>query len=455
MELSSLLQKERKLMYRKWSLMTSILALVTLLLLTACGGSSTNTSKTGNSTGLLDPNKKYTVSFWEVFATGANKTSLEALTKQYMQVHPNVTVTLQSFDSYATLKTKLTAAIAAGKPPTLSQVYESWATQYQQAGSIVSLQPFIAGKNGLSQNDLADFYPSLLKDGQINGTQYMLPFNKSDLVMYYNADVLQKLGIKPPTTIQQLESDLTKVTKADGSQWGMSFTPSSDEWSILYKSFGGGDFASGDGKSVAFASDANAKSAKQALAELVPYVKSGAVHVTKGFNWQNDFASQKSVFALSTIASYPFIKQAVGTTFQFTEAPVPAGPAGQFTVLYGTNLVLFAGTAADTQAAGWDYMKFLTSTQTNEAFVQQTGYMPVRQSAFNSTALQGYYAKAPAGKAGPQSLPFAFVDSTLPAWDTCRDIIATGYTSVLVGQSTTDAALTKMAQSCNSVLAQG
>ena len=124
-------------------------------------------------------------------------------------------------------------------------------------------------------------------------------------------------------------------------------------------------------------------------------------------------------------------------------------------MLYGTNLVLFAGTDADPQAAGWDYMKFLTSTETNEAFVQQTGYMPVRQSAFNSTTLQGYYAKAPAGKAGPQSLPFAFVDSTLPAWDTCRDIIATDYTSVLVGQSTADAALSKMAQSCNSALAQG
>jgi multiple sugar transport system substrate-binding protein len=435
--------------------MTSILALMTLLFLPSCGSPSTNTTTIGNNTGLLDPHKKYSVSFWEVFATGANKTALEALTKQYMQEHSNVTVTLQAFDSYATLKTKLTAALAAGKPPTLAQVYESWATQYQQAGSIVSLQPFIAGRNGLSQSDLADFYPSLLKDGQINGTQYMLPFNKSDLVMYYNADVLQKLGITPPTTIQELESDLTKVTKADSSQWGMSFTPSSDEWSILYKAFGGGDFVSGDGKRTAFASDTNARFAKQALAELVPFVKSGAVHVTKGFNWQNDFASQKSVFALSTIASYPFIKKAVGNTFQFSEAPVPAGPAGQFTVLYGTNLVLFAGVDVDAQAAGWDYMKFLTSTETNEAFVQQTGYMPVRQSAFNSAALQSYYAKAPASKAGPQSLAFAFVDSTLPAWDTCRDSIATDYTSVLVGQSTADAALTKMAQSCNAALAQG
>ena len=98
-------------MYRKWSLMTSVITLTMLLLLTACGGSSTNTSNTGNNTGLLDPHKKYTVNFWEVFATGANKTSLEALTKQYMQVHPNVTVTLQSFDSYATLKTKLTSNV--------------------------------------------------------------------------------------------------------------------------------------------------------------------------------------------------------------------------------------------------------------------------------------------------------------------------------------------------------
>src|SRR5947209_17495783 len=104
MELFSLSQKERQPMYRKWSLMTSVIALVMLLLLTACGGSSTNTSKTGNGSGLHDPNKKYTVSFWEVFTTGANKTSLQAWTKQYMQAHPTVTITLQSIDSYSTLK---------------------------------------------------------------------------------------------------------------------------------------------------------------------------------------------------------------------------------------------------------------------------------------------------------------------------------------------------------------
>src|SRR5579859_6663344 len=142
-----MIRKEGTYMQRKRSSMTFVIAVITMLLLTACGttsaGNATTSGSGSASPGVLDPNKKYTVNFWEVFATGANKTVLESLTKQYMQTHPNVTVNLQPYDSYATLKTKLTAAIAAGKPPTISQVYETWANQYQQSDAIVSLQPFI------------------------------------------------------------------------------------------------------------------------------------------------------------------------------------------------------------------------------------------------------------------------------------------------------------------------
>lgn len=441
-------------MDRNWSRKILAIVMMMMFFMAACGEQPSNSGAPAN-TGGLDPNKKYTVNFWEAFATGANKTSLEALTKRYMQLHPNVDVKLQAYDSYPTLKTKLTAAIAAGNPPTMSQIYESWANQYQQSGALVSLQPFIAGKNGLSQQDLQDFYPSLLQDGQIGGVQYELPFNKSDEVLYYNVDALQKLGITPPTTFQELEADLTKVTKPDGSQWGLSFTPSSDEWSVLYKIFGGSDFVSADGKHSAFASSANSKAAQQALGELAPLVKSGAVHITQSFNWQNDFASQKSLFAISTIASYPFIVQASANAFKLMEVPIPPGPAGQFTVLFGTNLSIYSAASPDSQVAAWDYMKYLTGFEAGAAFVRETGYMPVRASVFASSNLQDYYGKVPARKAGPQSLKFAFVASTIPAWDQCRDIITTNFIATLNGQSTADAALTKMASACDSALAQG
>ncbi len=438
-------------MRHTWFRMSFVIAMITLLLLTACGGNSTpTTTTTSNDPSVLDANKHYTVDFWEAFGVGANKTALESLTAQYMQSHANVKVNLTPYDSYPTLQTKLNAAIAAHKTPAIAQVYETWASQYQQSGQIVSLQPYISGKNGLSAQDLSDFYPSLLADGKINGEQYMLPFNKSDEVVYYNADVLQSMNIAPPTTLQDFVTDLTKVTQS-GSRWGLSLTPSVDEWSILYKSLGGKNFVAQDGKSVAFNQDPDKNAAKQALDTLAPLVKSGAIHVTSGYAWQNDFLSQKSVFAISTIASYPFLAKG---GFKFSEAPIPAGPAGQYTVLFGTNLALFKGVDNDTRAAAWDFMKYLTGTSANTAFVKGTGYMPVRQSTFNSPDLQSYYTQIPARKVGPQMLNNAFVASILPAWQTCRDEISAGFTSVLKGQATSDDALTKMAQRCNDDLSK-
>jgi multiple sugar transport system substrate-binding protein len=436
------------------SIIISALLLITMVMLSACGGGSTGTSTTssnGQDPTVLDPNKQYTVDFWEAFSTGANKTVLTALAQQYMQKHPNIKINLQAFDSYATLQTKLNAAIAGKQTPAIAQVYENGAVAYQRTGQIVSLQPYITGKNGLSEADLSDFYPSLLDDGKINGTQYMLPFNKSDEALYYNADLLQKLNMKLPTTLDEFVATLKQVTKP-GEQWGLSFTPSVDEWATFYKALGGKQFTSQDGQSTAFDKGDDKAYAKQALDLLAPLVKSGAVHVTSGYSWQNDFIAQKSVFAIATIASYPFLAAGIKNSFKFSEAAIPGGPAGNYTVLYGTNVALFKGVSDDTRAAAWDFMKFLTSKDANTTFVKGTGYMPIRKSVFNSSELQSYYDQVPARKVGPLQIDSAFVPSILPGWESCRDNITNEFTSTLKGLHTSDAALTKMGQQCSDSL---
>ncbi|GCE11589.1 ABC transporter substrate-binding protein [Tengunoibacter tsumagoiensis] len=434
-------------MLRTRSYMVLLFAIIAMVLMSACGPASTSTD-TANDPTKFDTTKSYSFDFYEAFATDPNKSALEALTKQYMDAHPKIKINLNAFDSYGTLQTKLNAAIAAKTPPAIAQVYENWAVQYQQHNNIVSLQPYISGQqNGLS--DLSDFYPSLVNDGKINGTQYMLPFNKSDMVIYYNADALQQYNLSAPKSVDELLTDVTKVTKADGSQWGLSVTPDVDLWSILYKSFGGKDFVSKDGKSETFDQGANKTASLSSLGGLAPLVKAGAVHITNGYAWQNDFIAQKSVFVISTIASYPFLAKPIGSTFKFNEAPIPAGPGGQYTVLFGTNLSLFSGVDAGTRAAAWDYLKFLISAKANIDFVKGTGYMPIRKSAFNSKDLQTYYAEVPARKVGPQVIDHAFVASFEPGWQTCRTDIGSVFTGVLKGQQTPDAGLTIMAQKCN------
>jgi ABC-type glycerol-3-phosphate transport system substrate-binding protein len=94
-------------------------------------------------------------------------------------------------------------------------------------------------------------------------------------------------------------------------------------------------------------------------------------------------------------------------------------------------------------------MKFLVSTTSNISFVQQTGSIPIRQSAFNSQSLQSYYAQNPASKVGLAQMSHAYVASTITIWDECIGYITTNYVSVLNGHSTAAAALKNMAQSCN------
>lgn len=81
--------------------------------------------------------------------------------------------------------------------------------------------------------------------------------------------------------------------------------------------------------------------------------------------------------------------------------------------------------------------------------------MPVRQSTFNSSTLQSYYTQVSARKVGAESINNAFVASTVPAWEQCISIINTSFTDVLNGQTTAEAAGTKMVQQCTSALQQG
>ena len=66
-------------------------------------------------------------------------------------------------------------------------------------------------------------WPSALNDLlQYNGKYYATPLNYATLMMYYHKDLFTAAGITaPPTTWAEWQSDIKKLTKADGSQYGM------------------------------------------------------------------------------------------------------------------------------------------------------------------------------------------------------------------------------------------
>ena len=71
---------------------------------------------------------------------------------------------------------------------------------------------------------LKSFYPTLMQNGTTGGKTWGIPFQRSTIVMYYNKDAFRAAGLdpeNPPATWDELSAAGKKLTKADGSQWGV------------------------------------------------------------------------------------------------------------------------------------------------------------------------------------------------------------------------------------------
>jgi multiple sugar transport system substrate-binding protein len=383
--------------------------------------------------------------------------SLTGLTKEFNATHPSMEVQLVQMANYNTLQTKTIGAIAAKDPPLIAQAYENWAAQYSTGFYLSTFDSYINGANGLSKAEIADFFPAMWNSSKLaDGKRYMMPFNKSSVVLYYNKDMLKAAGIAhPPTTWQEFADDCVLLTKTDDkgdqTQWGASHTPSVDLWYGLVYAYGG-RVLSDTYDNVLFANNNGAKAGTQLFADL--YTKK-FMHYTTAYGDQTDLGVGKAGMTFGSVAGRTYYEQAVGGKFELGEAPLPAGPAGQAAALYGTNVVMFGNAPKYTQRqkdAAWAYIKWFTSPHTQAVWAAQTGYMPARQSSLSDPILVAAYAANPEKKAGLDQLSGSVLEPPTGGWNDARSKISTNLQNIYLGKVTVAEGLKKMAIDVQAVI---
>src|SRR5215467_1547384 len=246
------------------------------LAMAACGGSAGGGGGQSTAAQLPALNHHVTVSFWHAMAGGSQKPTLEAITKAFNESQPNVTVNLQVYPDYGTLNQKTLAALAAGTPPDMAQCYENWAAKYNQSRALADLTPYVNAKDGMTAADLKDYWPIMLNDGRLSGTYYMWPFNKSDAVLFYNADMFTAAGIDhAPATWDEFTADARKLT-VPGQRWGTDFSLAGgyeNVWEAMNSEFGGTLLNKDQAKSTF-----NAGPGQQAIQVFADLVKGGYAH---------------------------------------------------------------------------------------------------------------------------------------------------------------------------------
>jgi multiple sugar transport system substrate-binding protein len=198
----------------------------------------------------------------------------------------------------------------------------------------------------------------------------------------------------------------------------------------------------------------NSTAGQQAIQVFADLVKNGYAHRVSGFDDENDLGSQHIGMFLGTIAGYSFVKAAVAGKFNLTTAVVPGGPKGNMIEMFGTNACVFAKSPADVQQGAFQYIKYFTNAENTAQWSQQTGYMPVRQSAFK-TMQTSFYPQNPNLKVAVDQLPHAIFSPSVPTWDQASTAILTDLVNIVDGKETAKAGLDNAAKKVDDILTTG
>jgi ABC-type glycerol-3-phosphate transport system substrate-binding protein len=377
-----------------------------------------------------------TISFWHAM-TGAHGEALAYLIQKFQQENPGIVVDLVYQGGYSALQQKLTAAVAAGQPPTIAQQYENWTTQWLDA--LVDLDLFV------SEAVLSDILPqfSQIFDGRV----VTVPFNKSILVLYYRPDLIPN----PPKTWAEFEEIVAKIGKDEEKGiYGTAFRPPNPEIFLTFLAQAGGSILSEDWKTVIINNEAGLEAAEFA-ARVAKYALIQSAYISD--------AIKKGLTIgmwIDTSAGYPFNMDAARVAgVPLAVAPIPCYK-NCAAMIQGTNLAIFGvnQTKAQIQAAA-KLIEFLLREDNIVYWAQKTGYLPVTRTAIFGKAWQDYIAQKPEQKVmTDQLLAGGFGQLLHPKYMDIRNVLITYWELLLKGQDTPKNIMDALAAEIASIIGQ-
>lgn len=248
----------------------------------------------------------------------------------------------------------------------------------------------------------------------VNGRRYGLPYDGDTHVLFYNAEILERNGQKPPTTWDEytaVAAAITEAEKANGIYGALMMAKQIPI--ILCSSYAnrlggfGGDFLDGDGKP-ALTSDA-AISAAKVMMDAAPHATPTPLETEFGNSIPVYLGGQAGMIEfwtdMGTWANDPEQSKIVG---KWGVVPMPVG--GGNTVhrpAMNAGFGFAVSTGSKNADMAWEFVKMASSKETHVSVLtnNKTGVDPIRKSAIAAykefAPLQGEVVEKAIGDAFP------------------------------------------------------
>ncbi len=367
---------------------------------------------------------------------------LNGYVEEFQAQNPDITVEPVFSGGYGDVKTAIQTTIeGGGTPPALGVMLATDIYDLVNAGYIAPLDDYLAASDA---GYVEDFLPAFMANSAYDDQTWSIPFQRSAVVLYYNADLFAEAGLEPPVDWQSWADAAQALTVRDGdnvTRWGIEFSSDWPYWLFQPLAIGAGQNIVGDSATeVAFDTQA-LKDAVQFYIDLSAVQEATPAGVQA--NWgqgPSDLASgQTAMVAHSTGSLSGILSQA---DFEVGVMPYPAKEAGSYaSVPGGGNLYIMDGAGDAEKAAAWKFIQFLTEPERVADFSIQTGYIPNRQAAFETQAWQDYVAEVPQAQAAADALQYAEAEFTVEDLGEVRTILHDYLHKAINGEMTVDEAM--------------
>lgn len=403
------------------------------------------------------------IQWWHAF-TGRLGELLAEQVEKFNAAQDNYMVVASHKGNYSETLNAGIAAFRAGEQPHILQVFEvGTATMMSAEGAIVPVHQLMAdtGKEFDPEAYLAavkGYYTTT------DGKMLSLPYNSSTPVLYVNRDAFEAAGLDPDmdlSTWEQVDTALEGL-KAGGSSCPL--TTAWQSWVHLenLSAYHNAPFATQENGFAGVDTELALNGPVQVahISAMGEWAKDGEF-IYSGRRNEGGARFRGGECALFTESSAGYAGVKAEAEFKFDIRPLPywasVEGAPQNTIIGGASLWVMAGHEAEEYAGVAEFLNFLSSSDIQADWHQNTGYLPITAAAYDQTKSEGFYDENPGtdiaiiqmtGKA-----PTA--DSKglrLGSFDQIRGIIDEELEAVWVGDKSAQEALDSAAERGNQLL---
>src|SRR6478672_6514413 len=361
-------------------LIAAAAAVLAATALTACGSSGSSSS--GSSAGAASSDSKEIT--WWATNQAASLDEDAAILKPELEKFKaasgvNVTVEVVPWKD---LYSRITSAVTSGKGPDVVSIGNTWSSSLQSTGAFTEFDDAAITDLGGESRFVKSSFATTGAEGQ---PPTSIPLLAQAYGLFYNKAMFQAAGLQPPTNWAELTAAAQKLTKSDGSQWGLTMPgaiyTTSVHMAFIFGRQHGADPFDADGKPT-FATDQQVAGIKQ-YTDLWQdgYINPSDVQLTTQTESSQAFAAGKAAMEFGQTGQMSTIQNAGMTTDQFgvvpipTPSPLPAGGADVTSFAAGTNVSIF--TDSPNQDSAKALIKFLTSDEEQLAINKAYKTLPV------------------------------------------------------------------------------